>query len=60
MPRAPAGPQLGDTHDAERVLANLDELSDEQVGALLTEMLAETGGPLTPAERNRADKALGR
>ena len=34
--------------------AKLDEL-----GALLTEMLAESGGPLTPAERRVADRALG-
>ncbi len=32
----------------------LDELS-----ALLDEMLAESGGPLTPAERRAADRALG-
>jgi Arc/MetJ-type ribon-helix-helix transcriptional regulator len=32
----------------------LDELS-----TLLDEMLAETGGPLTPAERDAADRALG-
>ena len=34
--------------------AKLDELS-----SLLDEMLAETGGPLTAAERRRADTALG-
>jgi Arc/MetJ-type ribon-helix-helix transcriptional regulator len=34
--------------------AKLDELS-----ALLDEMLAESGGPLTPAERRAADRALG-
>ncbi|NOY94583.1 MAG: toxin-antitoxin system antitoxin subunit [Deltaproteobacteria bacterium] len=32
----------------------LDDLS-----ALLDEMLAESGGPLTAAERRRADRALG-
>lgn len=32
----------------------LDELAD-----MLTEMLAETGGPLTEAERRTADEALG-
>ena len=32
----------------------LDDLSE-----LLEEMLAESGGPLTPAERRRADRALG-
>ena len=34
--------------------AKLDELA-----ALLDEMLAETGGPLTAAERRAADRALG-
>jgi hypothetical protein len=34
--------------------AKLDELS-----ALLSEMLAESGGPLTKAERRAADRALG-
>jgi hypothetical protein len=37
---------------AEKI--KLDELS-----ALLDEMLAETGGPLTPKERRAADRALG-
>lgn len=37
---------------AEKI--KLDELS-----ALLDEMLAETGGPLTPQERRAADRALG-
>jgi len=35
--------------------AKLDDLS-----SLLEEMLAETGGPLTAAERKAADRALGR
>jgi Arc/MetJ-type ribon-helix-helix transcriptional regulator len=35
--------------------AKLDDLA-----SLLTEMLAETGGPLTTAERKAADRALGR
>ena len=35
--------------------AKLDELA-----ALLRDMLAETGGPLTAAERRAADRALGR
>jgi hypothetical protein len=30
-----------DERNAERVLANLDELSDEQVGVLLAQMLGE-------------------
>ena len=34
--------------------AKLDDLA-----ALLDEMLAKSGGPLTPAERRAADKALG-
>jgi Arc/MetJ-type ribon-helix-helix transcriptional regulator len=34
--------------------AKLDELA-----TLLDEMLAESGGPLTPAERQEADRALG-
>jgi len=40
-PLAPAVGQRGDRQDAERLLANLDELSDEQVGSLLTELLGE-------------------
>jgi Arc/MetJ-type ribon-helix-helix transcriptional regulator len=35
--------------------AKLDDL-----GSLLKEMLAETGGPLTASEREAADRALGR
>ena len=35
--------------------AKLDDLS-----SLLDEMLAQTGGPLTAAERKGADRALGR
>ncbi len=35
--------------------AKLDDLA-----SLLEEMLAETGGPLTAAERRTADRALGR
>jgi antitoxin ParD1/3/4 len=30
----------------------------DDLAALLQEMLAETGGPLTPAERRAADEAL--
>jgi acyl carrier protein len=40
-PLAPAVAQPGEQHDADRLLANLDQLSDEQVGSLLTEMLGE-------------------
>lgn len=36
-------------------LAKLDDLA-----ALVEEMLAETGGPLTPAEIEAADRTLGR
>jgi antitoxin ParD1/3/4 len=32
----------------------------EDLHSLLEEMLAETGGPLTAAERRAADRALGR
>ncbi len=32
----------------------------EDLASLLDEMLAESGGPLTPAERRAADRALGR
>ncbi len=35
--------------------AKLDDLA-----SLLDDMLAETGGPLTPAEQAAADRALGR
>jgi Arc/MetJ-type ribon-helix-helix transcriptional regulator len=40
--------------DALSEKAKLDELAD-----LLQEMLAETGGPLSAAERRAADEALG-
>ena len=32
----------------------------DDLGSLLEEMLAESGGPLTAAERRAADRALGR
>ena len=38
---APAVVQPGEGQNAERLLANLDQLSDEQVGSLLTDMLGE-------------------
>ena len=41
MPPAPAVAPLGERQNAERLLANLDQLSDEQVSALLSDMLAE-------------------
>ncbi len=41
MPLAPAVAPLGEQRTAERLLANLDQLSDEQVSALLSDMLAE-------------------
>jgi Arc/MetJ-type ribon-helix-helix transcriptional regulator len=31
----------------------------DELAVLLDEMLAESGGPLTPAERRAADRALG-
>jgi len=40
-PLAPAVTKPGDQRNAERLLANLDQLSDEQVGSLLTDMLGE-------------------
>ena len=40
-PLAPAVAQPGEQRNAERLLANLDQLSDEQVGSLLTDMLDE-------------------
>lgn len=40
--------------DAVAEKSKLDDLAD-----LLAEMLAETGGPLTAAERRAADAALG-
>jgi acyl transferase domain-containing protein/acyl carrier protein len=41
MPPTPAVAQQGERQDAERLLANLDQLSDEQVNALLSGMLAD-------------------
>jgi Arc/MetJ-type ribon-helix-helix transcriptional regulator len=41
-----------------RALAEQAKLDD--LATLLDEMLAETGGPLTAAERTAADRALGR
>jgi acyl carrier protein len=40
-PVAPAVAQPGEQQNAERLLANLEQLSDEQVNSLLTEMLTE-------------------
>jgi hypothetical protein len=40
-PPAPAVAQPVEQRNAERLLANLDQLSDEQVGSLLTDMLGE-------------------
>ena len=40
-PLTSASVQFGEQNKAEHLLANLDQLSDEQVGSLLTEMLAE-------------------
>jgi Arc/MetJ-type ribon-helix-helix transcriptional regulator len=42
------------------VAAALDEKSKlDELGRLLSEMLDETGGPLTAAEMRAADRALG-
>jgi hypothetical protein len=46
---APADARPAESHDADRLLANLDQLSDEQVGSLLTEMLGEEKDGSTPA-----------
>jgi acyl transferase domain-containing protein/acyl carrier protein len=40
-PLTPAVAPLGEQQNAERLLANLDQLSDEQVSALLADMMAE-------------------
>jgi len=40
-PLAPAVAQPGEQRNAKRLLANLDQLSDEQVGSLLSDMLGE-------------------
>lgn len=37
-----------------------EKRTHEDLAALLEEMLAETGGPLTPEEEALADRALGR
>ena len=36
-----------------------EDVQDSELQALLDEMLAETGGPLTARERSRADEILG-
>jgi myxalamid-type polyketide synthase MxaE and MxaD len=52
-PLAPAVVQPEEQRDADRLLASLDQLSDEQVGSLLTEMLGEEKDGSTPrAEPN--------
>jgi acyl carrier protein len=43
-PLAPVIALAGEQRNAERLLANLDQLSDEQVGSLLTDMLGEGKG----------------
>jgi len=40
-PLVPAAARTGDQRNAERLLANLDQLSDEQVGAMLADMVRE-------------------
>lgn len=53
--RIAVSPPQGALAQAQRAVAKgLDDFAD-----LLDEMLAETGGPLTPAERRRADAAMG-
>jgi phthiocerol/phenolphthiocerol synthesis type-I polyketide synthase D len=46
-PSSPVAP-LEERQNAERLLANLDQLSDDQVNALLSEMLAEENVGSTP------------
>lgn len=42
------------------IAAALEEkVKTDDLGRMLEEMLAETGGPLTPRERRIADEALG-
>jgi len=41
IPQVVAVAQSGDQRNAERLLANLDQLSDQQVGSLLADMLSE-------------------
>jgi acyl carrier protein len=43
-PLVPTIAQTDDQRNAERMLANLDRLSDEQVGAMLADMLGEENG----------------
>ena len=47
-PAAPAVAQSGEQQNAERLLANLDQLSDEQVNSLLTDMLGKEKDGSTP------------
>ncbi len=46
--RIPAAEPPGESQNAARLLANLDQLSDEQVSSLLTEMLGEEKGGSLP------------
>ena len=48
VPPAPPVAPLEDRQNAERLLAELDQLSDEQVSALLSDMLAEENAGSTP------------
>lgn len=42
------------------VASALEQKMDlDELAVLLDDMLAETGGPMTPAERREADKVLG-
>ena len=36
-----------------------DKLAQDDLASLIEEMLAETGGPMTAAERREAERALG-
>jgi len=48
IPPVPAVAQPREQRNAEHLLANLDQLSDEQVGALLSDMLGEEKGRSAP------------
>ena len=49
MPLAPAAALPGEQQTAENLLANLDQLSDEQVNSLLVDMLAEASDAALPS-----------
>jgi hypothetical protein len=48
-PLTPSGPQPEEQRNAERLLANLDQLSDEQVDALLAELTGKENDDTMPS-----------